>query len=153
LGWRTLVATTAAIDPHPAGYYMAVKAWLTVARDSDFAVRFLSVWCSTLSVVALYALVRRIAGRPAGLAAALLLALTPLSVGYAQEARQYALLALAATVATLRLRLAFEHGSWRSWLLYGLALAATLHVHYFGLPLAAFHLWLACRAVVWRPDR
>src|SRR5205823_4005705 len=101
----------------------------------------------------LFALLRRIGGTTVAVAAALLLALSPLSVWYGQEARQYELLALGATLATLLFRLALEHGSWRSWLAYGAGIAVTLHVQYFAIPLAAFHAYLAHRAVLWRPDR
>jgi len=148
-----LIRTVAAVDPHPAGYYLIVKGWTSLAGGGDFAVRFVSVWSGALTVAALFALVRRIAGIFAGGAAALLLALSPLSVWYGQEARQYELLALGATLATLLLRRALERGSWGSWLVYAAVLAGTLHLQYFAIPLAAFHAYLAQRAVLWRPDR
>jgi len=45
-------------EPHPIASYFAQKAWITWAGDSEFALRFISVWFSTLAVALLYRLAR-----------------------------------------------------------------------------------------------
>ena len=86
------------IDQHPPLYYMLLRAWLGLG-DGTGTVRALSALFSTLTIPTIFLLGRRLAGLRAGLLAALLLAVSPLHVHFAQEARMYALLALSASLA------------------------------------------------------
>ena len=79
---------------HPPLYFLLLKAWVTLAGSTAFSVRFLSVWFNTLLVPVVYAFGRRWLGRCTGAWAALLVAISPLYVVYAQEVRAYALLPL-----------------------------------------------------------
>ena len=89
-------------DPHPPGYYALLKLTITLAGASEFAVRLPSALAGILAIAALARLTRelrlpkvyaaRLRIRP-WLPAALL-ALAPLQVWYAQEARMYALVTL-----------------------------------------------------------
>lgn len=88
-------------------YYLLAKAW-TGALQSFWpltptltAVRLLSAAAGALTVVVLYALVARNAGRLAGLLSGLLLVSLPGFDRLAQEGRAYTLLALAATSSWL----------------------------------------------------
>jgi uncharacterized membrane protein len=87
------------IDQHPPLYYALLHGWMRLVGDSEFAVRTLSALFGTLTVPVIYRLARRIAGDTAGLLAALILAVSPFHVRFAQEARMYALLALEAALA------------------------------------------------------
>src|SRR5262245_50351770 len=79
------------------GYFVLLHGWISAAGSTDFAVRFFSVWASVLAVALIYrfgvdlAAVRGAAtwGQRTGLVAALLLAVNPLQLWYAQEARTY----------------------------------------------------------------
>lgn len=148
-----LLQTISSVDPHPPLYYLLIAAWMQLAGGSDFALRFVSVWCAALTIPTLYVLVRRIGGPIAAAVAATLLAANPFALWYAQEARMYALLGLLATLATLRLHLALERGSGRAWLAWAACLVLAVHTHYYALALVAWHAWLGWRAVLWRPDR
>ena len=90
------------IDQHPPLYYMLLRGWLGLG-DAAGTVRALSALCSTLTIPIVFLLGRRLAGRWAGMLAALLLAVSPFHVHFAQETRMYALLALSASLAVAAL--------------------------------------------------
>ena len=90
------------IDQHPPLYYTLLHFWLNAGDEASY-VRTLSAVFSTLTIPVLFLIAARIAGRRAGLIAAVILALSPFHVRFAQEARMYALLMLNASVATLAL--------------------------------------------------
>ena len=84
-------------DIQPPLYYYAVAGWTRLAGRGEWALRFPSAAFGVLTVALLAAAARRLfgrgrAGQVAALAAALLAALSPLYVYYAQEARMYTLL-------------------------------------------------------------
>jgi uncharacterized membrane protein len=78
---------------HVPAYFWSLAAWEDVAGASEFALRYLSVLFSLISVAFTYSLGRLMYGRVAGLAAAGFVALNTFSIYYAQEARMYAMLA------------------------------------------------------------
>jgi mannosyltransferase len=109
--------------------------------------RSLSALLGVALVALVYALGRLLAGRGAGLAAALLAAVNPFQVYYAQEARMYVLLAalgaLAFYAALMWAATGPREGVHRWGLLYVLAAAAGLYTHYaFPMALAAVNLVL-----------
>lgn len=107
--WAWLVR----IDHHPPLYYLLLHGWLGWFGDGPGAIRGLSALCSTLAIPLLAGAGRALGGRRVGLAAAWMLALSPWQVRYAQEARMYGLLLLAAAgafYATARL-LAYQPSS------------------------------------------
>jgi 4-amino-4-deoxy-L-arabinose transferase-like glycosyltransferase len=146
-------------DNHPPAYYVLVKALAEAAGYADFPVRFASLFCGVLLVVALYVLARRIGGTVAGLSAALAAACSPLLVYYAQEARMYSLLMVLAVFSSYSLiRLAHEPESAIWWATYILTACGTLYTHYFALLLLATQgiaalIWLLLKgqaARAWR---
>ncbi|HRA68502.1 MAG TPA: glycosyltransferase family 39 protein, partial [Caldilinea sp.] len=88
------------IDQHPPLYYVLLHGWLALS-DSEGWVRSLSAIFSTTTIPLFYGFVRTLAGGRAGLIAALLLAVAPFHVRFAQEARMYALLTFAVAGALL----------------------------------------------------
>lgn len=117
-------------DPHPPLYYALLKVVLPLS-ESEWAVRLPSALAGALTVLALalpgfeMAATRR-ADERTGLLAALLLAVSPLHVWYAQEARMYALAGLLAAAAGLfALRFA-RRGRAGDALLYLLLAAAAM---------------------------
>lgn len=132
LPWDSVLGLHGAYDVHPPLYYAAVKA-VSLLLPEVVAARYLSVFAGTATLVVLYLLVVRIAGRPAALVACLVAALSPLAVWYSQEARQYALTGLAVSITYLAL-VSFQINPRRLWaLLYGLALAAAAYLDYSAL--------------------
>ncbi|MGC8780392.1 MAG: glycosyltransferase family 39 protein [Anaerolineae bacterium] len=98
-----MLAWIARIDQHPPLYYVLLHFWIRLVGDGPAAVRLLSALLSTLTIPAVFLLGRRLLGPRGGLLAALILALSPFHVRFAQETRMYALLTLNATLALLAL--------------------------------------------------
>jgi hypothetical protein len=149
------IATLPAMDVHPPAYFTLLHLWLRIAGQSEFTLRFLSVIFSLLTV-ALLARFAKTLSRAAFTLTALLAAISPLYVAYAQEVRSYSMitfLALAGTYMLWRILLSRCQGSVNgNWLLvigYVLLTTACLYTHYFTLFLLFFHnlawlVWLAC---------
>lgn len=91
------------VDQHPPLYFLALHAMVRGAGESDLALRFPSVLCATLLVPLVYALGVRLRGRATGRVAALLAALSPFHLWYAQEARPYAMVAALSAASVLLL--------------------------------------------------
>jgi mannosyltransferase len=140
-----LFALTRTVDLVHLPYYLLAHAVLAV-DDSILALRLLSVVATALTGGLLVALGRRLGSVRVGVTAGLALAVSPLASRYGQEARPYALAALAASLAALALaratdpdarRWAWQGG--RAWWLYGLAVVATGLVNVLALLVVAGH--------------
>lgn len=152
------IIINAAADIHPPGYYLLLAGWTRLAGTSEFALRFPSGLASLLTVALTYTLGRRLFGRGAGIAAALLLAVNTFAIYYAQEARMYALLGLwaAAGMAALVAWLERDGASRAPLIALALINAAGLYTQYaYPLSMLAqgmlFLLWWAWRARRWQP--
>lgn len=126
---------------HLPGYFLLLHFWLPFSGEVDFAIRFLSLWPSVLSVALIYRLGVDWGNRLVGLAAALLLATNAFQIWYAQEARTYSWLLAAGLLATWFFwRLLTRHRTQAlPYLLgYTLAITLTVYLHYYGFltPLA-----------------
>ncbi|HXF60616.1 MAG TPA: glycosyltransferase family 39 protein [Caldilineaceae bacterium] len=89
----------ARIDHHPPLYYALLHGWMALFGDGEAAARSFSALAATLAIPLFYGAARRLAGPKVALVAGLTLAVAPFHVRYAQEARMYALLLLAAAGA------------------------------------------------------
>ena len=100
-----LIADLAQHDPqHPPLYYVLAKVWVDLWGDSVYALRTLSVLFSGLGLLAMYWFMRELAvSRRAATLAVLLLCVSPLFILYGQEAREYALWALALLLSSAAL--------------------------------------------------
>lgn len=105
--WADVAVLWQGPDAPVVPYYYLAKAWAALlgwfwpALSTLVAVRLLSAAAATATVLLLYAVVARNAGRLAGIVTGLLLLTLPTFDRYAQEARPYALLVLAATASWL----------------------------------------------------
>lgn len=100
-------------EPHPPLYYTLLWLWSRLVGEGEAALRGLSAAASVLTVPVVYGM-GRVAlpgkdGKWIGLVGALIAALYPTQIAYAQEARAYALLTL--TVAVLIVCLLWLVGS------------------------------------------
>lgn len=140
---------------HLPGYFLLLHYWLPVSGEDDFAVRFLSLWPSVLSVVLLYRLAADWGKRWAGVVAALLLATNAFQVWYAQEARTYSWLLAASLLATWFFwRLLTQHQMRPLLYLIGytLAISLTVYLHYYGFLTPLAHTLFAVGWTLWRRD-
>ena len=78
-------------DVHPPGYYFVLKEWLGLVGPAFAVARWPSLASGVLALALAYRLVRGLAGGPAALAGALLLALTPAQAVASATARDTAL--------------------------------------------------------------
>lgn len=142
-------ATIELQEPHPVASYFVQRAWLTVAGNSEFALRFPSAWFGVLAVALLLRLGLRLGFRrgPA-LLAMLLLTISPYAVWHAQDARMYSM-SLALTIAAVWLGIETLQRQRVAW---GLAYTAVawlaLHTHYYAVfVLVALNLFVLTRAI------
>lgn len=99
LEWPELLSTVATLDHHPPLYYVLLGLWTRGVGETEIALRLLSGWFGVATIPVFYQLGTRVLGRRGALVATAILAAAPFHVEYAQEARMYALLALAAVCA------------------------------------------------------
>ncbi len=87
------------IDQHPPLYYLLLHYWIPLNGDTPYDVRLLSALFGAGTIPVIYLIGKRMSGAVMGLAAAVLLALSPFSIRFAQETRMYTLLTFNAAVA------------------------------------------------------
>lgn len=153
---REMVPWTA-VDIHPPLYYAVLHAWL-VLGEGEAQTRLFSALCGVASVAVLYMIVWRLAGTWTAIAAAALLATSPLHVWYSQQVRMYALLTLLALVSSYCMLRAVLDGRRWAWPAYGIFAVAMLYTHYYAFFVLLFQnvfalylLWRRCISpAIWR---
>ncbi|MCL4466650.1 MAG: glycosyltransferase family 39 protein [Chloroflexi bacterium] len=147
---------TLANDVHPPLYFLLVRLWQQPFGDSEFALRWLSVLCGTLTVALVWRVAALLVDGKAALLAAVLASTSPLLVYASQEARMYALATFLVCLIACLLTLAWRTNQRLPWLALPAVEAAALYAHYYvALPLAALSLaaLLAYVAGGWRHPR
>ena len=99
LTWAQLWKLSGSVDVVLTPYYAAMKVYTSVAGTSTAALRLPAVVAIVATTALVAALGRRIGGPQLGLFAGLVFALLPVTSRYGQEARSYALVMFAATLA------------------------------------------------------
>jgi mannosyltransferase len=172
-GWLALLGELWSKDAAYPLYHLLLKAWVTLAGDSEWALRFPSALAGAAAVAVLYVVSlelgrwttddRRTAtderrhlvtswwsvvgGRWPVFIPALLFAISPFALWYAQDAKVYSLLMLAVALEIWALLCALDRPGPRSWLaLIGVSLVS-LFVHRLALlPVAGAAL---AYALIW----
>jgi len=158
VGLGEITANTAA-DIQPPLYYYLLHGWIQLFGDTELALRSLSVLFGVLTIPLMYAMALRLfSSRLAGLLAALLIAVSPLHVWYAQEARMYTLLTFLCLLSSFLLLLAIDAKRVPTllvlWTAYTLVNVAALYTHYFAFFILAFQgvfVFLVWTAQQFRP--
>jgi 4-amino-4-deoxy-L-arabinose transferase-like glycosyltransferase len=119
----------ARLNVHPPAYGLLMHAWMPLGGEGEYALRLPAALLSTLVVPSVWRLGVRLGGTPTGWLAALLVAVAPLGLGFAREARMYGPLAAeAALVLLLADRIARRPGpAVRAGLLAATAIALLTH--------------------------
>lgn len=94
-----MIRLTVDIDQHPPLYPILLHFWMQIAGSSEAGARSMSAALGVLTIIPIYFLAKTLSGKTVGLLSALVLAVSPFHVQYAQEARAYTLLALCAAVS------------------------------------------------------
>lgn len=138
LSWPFVLGLEGVYVQNPPLYYALTK--LTSAFVGElFAGRLLSLLAGTATVGVVYLLGSRLLDWRAGLAAATILAISPLHIWYSQEARQYAVAGLAVAVAYLALVAGSASGRAAWAVVYGFALWIAMFTDYSALYALAAH--------------
>jgi mannosyltransferase len=142
MSWPALTLWTAN-DIQPPLYYYLLWLWVRLVGSSEYALRLPSVFFGTLTLPLLWIIGRRWVGEAAAWLAVLFLALSPLHVYYAQEARMYTLLTWLGLLSSILLWRFLKDPSKglrspRLWA-YVLVSVAALYTHYFAFSLLAAH--------------
>jgi mannosyltransferase len=102
-GYGDLWSVVPTFDQHPPLFHLLLKLWTEVFGDSEAALRGLPALAGVATVPLVWLAGRSLGGERdgarVGLTAAALFAVAPVQLQYAQEARAYALLTLAAAAA------------------------------------------------------
>ncbi len=136
------------VDQHPPLYFLLLKGAISLGGASDVSLRLPSALFGVLLVPLLYGAGRLLRNSRAGLLAALLGALSPFYLWYAQEARMYTMVTALTLAATLCLWQATLHARRFGFVGFSLLAAAALVTHYLTALLLVY--WAALALVLWR---
>jgi mannosyltransferase len=137
----------------PPPYFLFMWGWVHLFGDSETAFRSVSALAGTATIPVAYAIARELRQRRAvACFAALLVAVNPMLVWYSQDARPYSLLAFLGALSMLTFARAWNRGRGRDYVIWGLAGAGAVAVHYYAGFLVAAELgaFLLFRRVQWR---
>jgi mannosyltransferase len=128
-----------------SAYYAVMRAWVHLG-EQEWVVRLPSVAFFSAAVGVLWLLADRLFGRAVATTAALLLAVSPSAVRYAQEARGYALELLLVVASWWALVHALRRRSAWAWAGYVAASTLAVYTHFFGALVVAAQavaVWLS----------
>jgi mannosyltransferase len=145
-----------AADVHPLLYYTLLWGWMQIFGESSQSVRGFSIIVGLMLFGLVYILSRAILGKRVALISALIFALSPFQIHYAQEVRMYVLLASFLIGATVALWKGMQTDKWYWWVLFAVGTAFAQLTHnlavFYLLPLAItpllFRQWKAFGRVV-----
>ena len=135
LGHSAREAWETVLDPdHPPLFFVILRLTFLAFGASETTARLPSALASVCNLGLIFVLARRLGmTKRAGLSAVLLLALAPVDVWYAQEARMYALVTTTALLFAIGLAMESPAGA----VLAGVALSAGLYTDFTMVPLSA----------------
>ena len=140
--------------PIPPLFFLIERVFATIGYD-EFVLRFPSALAATATVPLVYALGRCWFGRRIALLGAFFLAIAPLHVRYAQEARSFAMLTFLSMLSLFLFWRALGSKKARWWLAFVAVTTANLYTHLFAaFPWGALILF-GGGLLLWRkrPDR
>ncbi|MEH2225043.1 glycosyltransferase family 39 protein [Nostoc sp.] len=128
-------------DPqHPPLYYVMVRLWAQVFGDFPAGVRSLSAVISLLIFPSVYWLCLELFESPlVGWVGMAVMAISPLQVFFAQDAREYGLWMVTILVSSAALLRAIRQESFFTWAVYALTLALGFYTHLLMLMVAIAH--------------
>ncbi len=136
-----LVSTLIDDELHPPLWYIVLYLDRLGLGQSEFSLRFQAALSSLLLIPLGYVLGKRLFSPALGLINALLVALSPFLLRYAQEARSYSFLALLAAASFYALCRWQSRPTTRRTLVFSVVMAAALYTHHWAFfLLVAFNL-------------
>ena len=130
LNWSAFWHTLVTAEANMSLYYVLLRGWVGLS-DGAVWVRLLSVLMSLAVVPVVYCIGKEVFSQRVGIMAALLLAINPFDIRYAQEARSYSLFVLLVSVSFLAFFHCLKQPD-RFWsVCYVLSTALALDAHFF----------------------
>ncbi|MER5640297.1 glycosyltransferase family 39 protein [Kitasatospora sp. NPDC002227] len=127
------------VDASSGAYYLLMHGWVGLFGDSATVLRLPSALALTGAAIFVTLTARRLFGLTSALISGLLFAAVPAVSRYAQEARSYAFVMLAVSMAAWLLFRALERPTLLRWLPYAVAVAAAGALHLVSLVFLASH--------------
>ncbi len=124
-----LISITAT-DVHPPLYFLVVKLFMGLGQ-TEFVVRLVSALCGTISVFMLYLAGKVLFNQQTALLGAFIMAIAPLQLFYAQEARMYTMLLMLTIFSTWCFILALQKDTWLWWGLFIVGITLASYTAYF----------------------
>jgi 4-amino-4-deoxy-L-arabinose transferase-like glycosyltransferase len=145
------------VDPLcPPLFALTMNRWLTAFGGSDFSLRALSAIISSIAVLVVFGLGNLLLGPRAAYFAALIQAISPFDIAYAQEARMYTLVIAAAALSAGSFILLSSRRQNCKTLTYAaiyiVSTWAVVNTHYTGLFLWAFEIVAGLALALLRKD-
>jgi mannosyltransferase len=152
-GWSDLWNILAHGEANMSLYYILLHWWLNFGQNETI-IRGLSVVCAVLTVPVAFVLGSRLFNKKVGLAAALLLAVSPFFIEYSQEARSYSLVLLLSTLSTLLFTVVIVRSSKWLWAGYIVISVLAIYSHVYAVFVLAVQvislLFLPRLSIPWR---
>ena len=148
---RTLRALLTDSPDYGPFSHVLFNLWLRIS-EGDFWARLLPALCGLLAVYVVYVFCLRICGPRTGLAAAFLLAISPIHIWYSQEARAYSLVVLLNTLSMLYFINSIDPGRRKHRALYVLVSVCALYTHPYAIFTIAAQLLYALVALRRQPS-
>ncbi len=126
-------------EVNQSAYYLVFNGWYRLVGEGAGAMRLLSALFFVATVPLLYALGRRLFDARIGALAAVLLAVHPLAVQWAQALRAYSLVLFLVTAATYLLVRAVDDPTPLRVLAYAVVASVAVYAHFFALLVLAAH--------------
>lgn len=137
---------------YQGAYFLLMRGWLHFGQ-SEFWIRLPAAIFAIASIPLIYAVARRLAGEPAGLASAALLAFSSTDVYYSQDARGYTLAILLVLASAWFFVRAVQQNRERDWLLWVAVSALAFYSHFFAcfaLAAQGCSLIVLRKTAIWR---
>ena len=114
----------------PPLYYLSLHYWMALVGSSDFAIRFLSLIFSWLTVPLIYRLGRLQFDHKVGWLAALVASINPYQIWYGQDARSYSMVVCFGVASVILLVMALRENRRHLWILYTIITALSIYSNY-----------------------
>jgi mannosyltransferase len=129
----------------PPLYHLLLSFWMPLG-ETEVVLRSFSAICGVTTIPVMYFLGLELFNSAVGLAAALLTAVLPFHVYFAQQARPYALVILLSALMLWAFVRSWKGAGYGTWISFGLLSGFGLYAHYFVIfPLAVLHGFVLLR--------
>lgn len=135
------IVTRTARDVHPPAYYFFAKIWTLIFGSSVFGIRSLSLVFSLGVIYFAFKTVELVFSRRAAFWTAMIIALSPFMVRFAQEARMYGVVAFFTTIATYCLAKYIKEKNSKYLYFYAPAMVIAMYTQYYSFFVIIVH-WL-----------